>query len=89
MKQIITHLTDTDFYKYTMGQWILHRYPNVRTHWKFKIRTAGVQTANLVDEVNRQLDMVANLRHTKEELEFLQTFLGLLRIILSSLRICS
>lgn len=71
MKQIITHLTDTDFYKYTMGQWILHRYPNVRTHWKFKIRTAGVQTANLVDEVNRQLDMVAQLRHTKEELDYL------------------
>lgn len=70
-KFIINHLTDTDFYKYTMGQWILHRYPNVRTHWKFKIRSKGVETAYIYDALVREIDHICTLRHTQEELDFL------------------
>lgn len=69
--QIITNRTDTDFYKYTMQYVIWKMCPAIRSHWKFKVRTPGAQTAWMCDEVNYQLDLVANLVHTEEELNFL------------------
>lgn len=69
--QIITHRTDTDFYKYTMQYVIWRMCPSIKSHWKFKVRSAHAKTAWLADEINYQLDLVANLMHTQEELDFL------------------
>lgn len=69
--QIITHRTDTDFYKYTMEYVNWCKCQNMRTKWKFKVRTPHAKTAWMVDEVNYQLDLTAKLMHTEEELNFL------------------
>ena len=47
---IITSLLDTDFYKFTMGQLILDRYPDVPVKYSFKNRTANVFLANHIPE---------------------------------------
>jgi nicotinate phosphoribosyltransferase len=70
---VINHLTDTDFYKFSMGQLLLHRFPNEETEWEFKIRTKGVKTAYLKDEVDYQLDHLCTLRFTQAELDYLST----------------
>ena len=70
-KFIVNHLTDTDFYKFTMGQCIKHRFPNERTKWELKIRTKGVKLGYLKDEIEYQLDHLCTLRFQKDELEYL------------------
>ena len=68
---IINHLTDTDAYKYTMGQVIYHQFPTVRTKWLMTIRSTNVKTAYLKDEVSYQLDHMCELKHTDDEINFL------------------
>lgn len=70
-KWIINHLTDTDLYKYNMGQVIHHRLPNERSNWKLTIRSTNVKTAYLKDEVDYQIDHLCELRHGDDELNFL------------------
>lgn len=35
---IIQNLLDTDFYKITMMQAVLHNYPNAEVEWEFRCR---------------------------------------------------
>jgi nicotinate phosphoribosyltransferase len=72
-KFIINHLTDTDFYKYTMGQAIFHNIKNAHTKWELTIRSKGVKTGYLKDEVNYQIDHLCELKHGTDELQFLDS----------------
>ena len=74
MRPIITSLLDTDFYKFTMGQLIFHRYPEVRVKYAFKNRTAGVRLRDEVreDDLRRELDHVRSLRFTNSDLHYLR-----------------
>lgn len=38
LPQIITHLTDNDFYKYTMGQMFVHQFHDMKVEWTYKNR---------------------------------------------------
>lgn len=71
---IIERLTDADFYKFTMGQLVFERYPDVRVRYAFKNRTAGVRLAEVIDgaELRRELNHVRSLRFTKTELHYLR-----------------
>ena len=74
MNQIITHLTDTDFYKFSMGQAIFHQFNSDETTWTFKCRNKDVKfTPEMVEEITRQIKMYCDLRFTEEELRYLST----------------
>ena len=80
LSPIITHLTDTDLYKFTMLQTMFHRHTNLNGTYLFKCRNAGVKfTKEMMDEINAQIDHLCTLRFTDEELDYL----GSLRFIKS------
>lgn len=74
MRQIITHLTDTDAYKFSMGQAIFHQFNSDETTWTFKCRNKDVYfTPEMTDEIARQIKAYCNLHFTEEELGYLST----------------
>ena len=76
----ITHLTDTDMYKFTMNQTIFHKHTNLNGKYIFKCRNKGVEfTDEMIEEINAQIDHLCTLTFTDEELDYL----GSLRFIKS------
>ena len=74
MFQIITSLLDNDLYKLSMGQAIYHQFPSYTTEWSFKCRNKDVKfTAEMVEEIKRQIKMYCGLTYTEEELDYLRT----------------
>lgn len=70
LPQIITHLTDNDFYKYTMGQMFVHQYHDAKVEWTYKNRDPDRKfTKEMIDEINYQIDLYCQLRYTKWELD--------------------
>lgn len=71
---IIESLLDTDFYKFTMGQVVFHRYRDVPVKYSFINRTKTVHLPDSVDEaeLRKELDHVRTLRFTKSELHYLR-----------------
>ena len=71
---IIESLLDIDFYKFTMGQVVFHRYKDVPVRYDFINRTRKVHIPNFVDEaeLREELDYARTLRFTKSELHYLR-----------------
>lgn len=73
MQAIIQSLLDTDLYKFTMWQAMLHRHPQTQAEYSFVCRNRpGYPLAELLDEVNAQLDHLCSLRFQPEELRYLR-----------------
>ncbi|MDB5858539.1 MAG: pncB [Ramlibacter sp.] len=69
---VILSLLDTDLYKFTMWQPMLHRHPQTQATYRFVCRnTPQYPLAELLDEVNAQLDHLCRLRFEREDLAFL------------------
>ncbi|TDM08817.1 MAG: nicotinate phosphoribosyltransferase [Ideonella sp. MAG2] len=80
MTPIIHTLLDTDLYKFTMWQAMLHRHPQTQAEYRFVCRnTPAFALADLAAELNQQLDHLCTLSLTDEEL----AYLGQLRYIKS------
>src|ERR1017187_8871540 len=80
MQPVITSLLDTDLYKFTMWQAMLHRHPQTHAEYTFVCRNApAYPLAELVHEVNRELDALCALSFRPSEL----AYLGSLRFIRS------
>ena len=74
LNQIITHLTDTDQYKFSMGQAIFHQFNSDETTWTFKCRNKDVYfTPEMTDEITEQIKAYCTLKFTEEELRYLST----------------
>ena len=72
MTPIITSLLDTDLYKFTMWQAMLHRHPQTTAEYEFVCRTpAAFPLAELLPEVNRELDALCTLRFAPDELDYI------------------
>ena len=72
MQPIITSLLDTDLYKFTMWQAMLHRHPQTQAEYHFVCRNAPqYPLADLLDEVNAELDQLCSLRFTPADLDYL------------------
>ncbi len=72
MTPIIRSLLETDLYKFTMWQTMLHRHPQVRAEYRFVCRNASAYPlAALLDEVNEQLVHLCTLSLTEDELAYL------------------
>lgn len=69
---IITSLLDTDLYKLTMMQAILHHYPAAQTVWRFRCRARGVDLRPLAGAVREQVAHLGRLRATPAELDGLR-----------------
>jgi nicotinate phosphoribosyltransferase len=70
---IIESLLDTDLYKFTMMQVVLHHFPGAQVEYRFKCRTPGVQLATHVDEIRAEIAHLCSLRFTEAELEYLRS----------------
>jgi nicotinate phosphoribosyltransferase len=78
MTPIIQSLLDTDLYKFTMWQTMLHRHPQAQAEYRFVCRnTPAFPLADLLPEVNAQLDHLCSLSFQEDEL----AYLGALRYI--------
>lgn len=72
MTPIITSLLDTDLYKFTMWQAMLHRHPQTEAEYEFVCRTpTAFSLTDLLPEVNQELDALCSLRFTPEDLDYL------------------
>ncbi|HEX7386827.1 MAG TPA: nicotinate phosphoribosyltransferase [Castellaniella sp.] len=77
---IIQSLLDTDLYKFTMWQAMLHRHPAAQAEYRFICRTKPLRPlATLVADVREQIDHLCSLRFQQDELDYL----GSLRYIKS------
>ena len=77
---VIRSLLETDLYKFTMQQPMLHSMPNNQAEYHFDCRnTPAFPLAELQAEVNAQLDALCALRFTEDEL----AYLGALRYLSS------
>ena len=68
-QHVIHHLTQTDAYKYSMGQFYFHNCPNERATWEFRLRTKGVDLTYLYDYIIEEIDHLCTLRYIPWELE--------------------
>jgi nicotinate phosphoribosyltransferase len=69
---IIQSLLDTDLYKFTMMQVVLHHFPGAQVEYKFWCRTEGAKLAPLVDEIRTEVTDLCRLRFREEELAYLR-----------------
>jgi nicotinate phosphoribosyltransferase len=70
---IIESLLDTDLYKFTMMQVVLHQFPGAQVEYRFKCRNPGIQLAPLVEEIRAEVDHLCTLRFTEPELSYLRS----------------
>ena len=69
---LINSLLDTDLYKFTMWQTMLHGHPQAQAQYSFVCRNASAYPlAELLPQVNEQLDHLCTLSFTEGELDYL------------------
>ena len=79
-RPVIESLLDTDLYKFTMWQAMLHRHPAAQAEYHFICRDRPqYPLAALAGQVQAQIDHLCGLRYTEDELRYL----GSLRYIKS------
>lgn len=86
--RIVQSLLDTDFYKLTMMQAVLHNYPNVDVEWEFRCRN-GEDLRPYLGQIREQVERLSELSISDAQLGFLEQisfmkpdflrFLGLFR----------
>lgn len=69
---IIESLLDTDLYKLTMMQGVLHQFPWAEVEYAFKCRTPGVDLRPIAAELSEEVDALCGLRFTRDELDYLR-----------------
>ncbi|MFT4193935.1 nicotinate phosphoribosyltransferase [Ottowia sp.] len=72
MPGIIQSLLDTDLYKFTMMQAVLHQFPGAQVQYKFKCRTPGAQLAPYLGEIRDEIRRLCRLRFTDDELDYMR-----------------
>lgn len=69
---IIRSLLDTDLYKFTMMQVVLHHFPEAQVEYRFKCRTPDVDLTPYIAEIEREISGLCGLRFVRRELEYLR-----------------
>ncbi len=70
---IIQSLLDTDIYKFSMMQAVLHQFPGAEVEYRFRCRTEGVDLRPLKSDLEREIAHLCSLRLDPEELNFLSS----------------
>ncbi len=69
---IITSLLDTDLYKFTMMQVVLHHFPAATVEYRFRCRTPGIDLVPYIDEIRSEVNKLCTLRFADDELDYLR-----------------
>jgi len=69
---IIPSLLDTDLYKFTMMQVVLHHFPGAQVEYRFKCRSEGVDLTPYIDEIRDEVRDLCRLRFQPDELAYLR-----------------
>ena len=73
MQPVIHSLLETDLYKFTMWQAMLHRHPQTQAEYIFICRNAhDYPLTHLIAEINEQIDHLCTLRFLTDELAYLR-----------------
>ena len=70
---IIESLLDTDLYKFTMMQVVLHQFPGAQAEYKFRCRNPNVNLAQHASEIRAEVRHLCQLRFTPDELAYLRS----------------
>ncbi len=71
MSHVIHSLLDTDLYKFTMWQALLHGHPQTQSEYRFVCRNqSAYPLTELLAEVNAELDHLCTLRFAPDELAY-------------------
>ncbi len=72
MRQIITHFTDDDIYKFTMCCAVIDNFPRTRVKYRFIDRDNCIYPPGFAEELRRQIALLENVVITEEEIEFMK-----------------
>jgi nicotinate phosphoribosyltransferase len=71
---IVRSLLETDLYKFTMWQALLHGHPNSHTEYEFVCRnTPAFPLTTLREEIERELDHLCSMSFRDDELNYLRS----------------
>ncbi|HVO48219.1 MAG TPA: nicotinate phosphoribosyltransferase [Steroidobacteraceae bacterium] len=86
---VIRSLLDTDLYKFTMWQAMLHQFPGNDATYEFHCRNRPtlIPLSSIAGEVDQQIDHLCSLGFSEEELAYLGTLRYLKRDFIEFLRI--
>ena len=62
---IINSLLDTDLYKFSMMQVVLHQFPAAHVEYRFKCRNEDVNLRPYIDEIRAEVAHLCSLRLSK------------------------
>ena len=68
---MIHSLLDTDLYKFTMMQAVLHRFPAAEVEYRFKCRSPGIDLRPCMDAIDQRITALCALRFSEDELDYL------------------
>ncbi len=69
---IIQSLLDTDLYKFTMMQVVLHHFPGAQVEYAFTCRNEGVDLRPDLERIRAEVAQLCTLRFTESELDYLR-----------------
>lgn len=72
MRQIITHFTDNDLYTFSCQYYILEQYPRAEVEYTFYDRNHTVYPAGFAELLQEQINGMANVVVTQEELDYMR-----------------
>ncbi|NEZ03174.1 nicotinate phosphoribosyltransferase [Wenzhouxiangella sp. XN201] len=70
---IIESLLDTDIYKYSMMQTVLHQFPGAEVEYRFNCRSEGIDLRPIRQDLEREIEHLCSLMLGPEELNFLSS----------------
>ena len=70
---IITSLLDTDLYKFTMMQVVLHHFPGAHVEYRFNCRNKGIDLRPYIDDIREEIAWLCTLRFRERELDYLRS----------------
>ncbi|MFO7763868.1 MAG: nicotinate phosphoribosyltransferase [Wenzhouxiangellaceae bacterium] len=68
---IVESLLDTDIYKFSMMQAVLHQFPGAEVEYRFKCRSPEVDLRPLAQDIAREVEHMCTLKLEPGELDFL------------------
>lgn len=71
---IISSLLDTDLYKFTMMQVVLHHFPSAQVEYSFKCRTPNANLVPYINDIKTEISALCNLYFQEKELAYLRSF---------------
>ena len=81
MRQLITHFTDNDLYTFTCQYYVLRQYPRAEVEYSFIDRNNTVYPKGFADMLQEQVNYMAGVVITDEEVDYMKKRNLIIRII--------